>query len=120
VDWHVVELPQLKRLLIEWWECGDRLVACLACAPLLDQLESLVLVRTELTAHGIRTMLDHAERFAKIRQLVLLGVATELDDIAPLRERFPNIIVQTRSTWHCGDDNWRRSPSTWRRELTRF
>jgi predicted DNA-binding WGR domain protein len=92
-DWHVVELPQLKRLVIEWWGCGDRLVVRLARAPLLDQLDSLVLVYTRLTVHGVRTILDNAERFAKIRQLVLLDVASDASDVEPLYATFPGIVV---------------------------
>jgi hypothetical protein len=36
-----------------------------------------VLVQTGLHAHGVRTILDNAERFAQIRQLVLFTLQAE-------------------------------------------
>src|SRR5690606_42011072 len=93
VDWHAVELPQLKRLVIEWQDCGDRLLARLASAPLLNQLDSLVLNQTRLTTQGVRTLLDHADRFGRIRRLGLLNVATDRNQMDRLIERFPNADI---------------------------
>lgn len=89
VDWHAVELPQLKRLVIEWQDCGDRLLARLASAPLLDQLDALVLSQIWLTTQGVRTLLDHADRFGRIRRLVLVSAETDHNQMDRLAERFP-------------------------------
>jgi predicted DNA-binding WGR domain protein len=95
VDWHAVELPQLKQLLIEWQDCGDRLVARLASAPVVDQLDMLTLSQTRLTAEGVRTLLDNAERFGRIRQIVLLDVVTDRAHILRLHRQFSRLVVRT-------------------------
>lgn len=117
VDWHLVELPKLRQLLVEWPDCGDRLVARLARAPLLERLESLMLTQTALTADGVHTLLD-ATSFAKVGRLVLLDVDIDRDDIARLHRRFPNLVVQARPD---REDDWlaREYPS-WREWITRF
>lgn len=112
VDWHAVELPQLQRLLIEWQDCGDRLLARLAQAPVLERLDTLTLTQTWLTAEGVRTLIDNAERFERIRQIVLLDVATNREHILRLHRRLANVVVRTTHDSHY---DWRE-----REAFTRF
>lgn len=91
VDWSHVELPRLERLLIDWDGHGDELVASLARAPLLRQLQSLVLGHSKLSDRGIQTMLDHAAAFAALQECSISGAVVGHEAAARLRRSLPNV-----------------------------
>jgi hypothetical protein len=120
VNWSQVKLPRLRQLLIE---CeGDVEVELLARAPVLRQLESLVLVESELTEVGAARILAHAERYAVLPRFVVLDHELDDENVAALQRSLPNLLLRPRPIV------WRsRSPDEpppaellERDELTRF
>lgn len=120
IDWPKVALPRLERLLLARVDPhGDRVLASLACAPWLAQLRSLVLVDSELSARGIRTLLDHAEAFAQIERVVILDAFGDPEAATRLRARLPNVLVGADETHEDPLGMYVPSPAE-RDELTRF
>jgi predicted DNA-binding WGR domain protein len=97
VEWSTVDLPRLRELSITRPSHGDKLVESLARAPLLDQLDTLVLLETDLTDRGVRTILAQADRFASVDTLAILGVAANPGHIAALQAALPHIQIETRA-----------------------
>lgn len=120
VNWSQLKLPRLRRLLIE---CeGDVEVDGLARAPVLRQLESLVLVGSELTEVGAARILAHAQRYAVLPRFVVLDHELEGETVAALQRSLPNILLRPQlEVWRpWSPDEPPPAELLERDELTRF
>jgi len=93
-SWARVEFPRLETLLVAQSDEGDELIKRLARAPLLAQLDSLVLDRSDLSDTGIGSMLAHAKAFAQVPRIVVLNPADSGEARERLAARLPNVMIR--------------------------
>ncbi|PRQ03108.1 hypothetical protein [Enhygromyxa salina] len=78
-----------------------------------------MLVESDLSERGIRTLLDHAESFAQIERVVILDAFTDPEATTRLRARLPNVLVGADESHDDPLGMYMPSPAE-RDELTRF